>query len=61
MSEEDYRTALALRVVPANISAKDVARLRRVEGELAGVARAMINTKKPAYQEQLADLLWADI
>ncbi|GBF33630.1 hypothetical protein DCCM_2736 [Desulfocucumis palustris] len=61
MSVEDYRTALALRTVAVNLSVKDVARLGLVEGELAEVAWAMLSTKKPAYQEQVAGQLWADL
>lgn len=61
MSAEDYRMALDLQAKPDNLSPRDIARLERVEGELAGVARAMVNTKKPAYQEQVADRLWADL
>lgn len=61
MSAEDYLVALNQRPEQGNLLPRDVTRLSRVEGDMAEVARVMLNIGKPAYQEQLADRLWGDL
>ena len=61
MGANDYRRALALETASEDLTREALVWLGRVRGELGPTARAMMETGKPAYQEQLTGRLRADL
>lgn len=62
MSAEDYRHALRRTAsTPNGLNEEEIARLAKLENALGDVVQALMTTKKPAYQEQLYDLLCWDL